>query len=163
MAHSTCSLNIVLVIIFCHVEFVSELNLCCNRLANLFLLLLYKFLCLLKLIFIYCPNSASILSAIVGTLSVHLGWVMHQEESLEQLPVCNKIRIVNDFDCLCMHCISLANFPIIWILCPPLLIPRFSCENSWSLLKSMLYPPEASASEICNLIPLWSGMISTHT
>ena len=123
MAHSSRFFNVVLVIIFRHVELLSHLHLCGNWFVELFLLFLDEFLSDLQLILIDGPNSTSILSAIVGPLSVHLSWIVHHEESFEELSECNELRVVYDSDRLCMHGIALANLAVVWIICSPLLIP----------------------------------------
>ena len=78
---------------------------------------------------------------------------MHLEESFEELPVCNEIRIVDDSHSLGMHGITLADLSIVRIICLPLLISGFSCENTRCLLKGVFDTPEAAACEICNLVP----------
>ena len=77
---------------------------------------------------------------------------MHLEESFEELPVCNEIRIINDSHSLSMHGVTLADLPIVRIICPPLLISGFSCENTRCLLKGVFDTPEAATCEICYLV-----------
>ena len=163
MAHPASLFHVILVIIFCSVEFLGELNLSCNRFTKLFLLLLNKFSCYLKLIFIHCPYSTAVLCSIIRSLSVHLGWIMHMEESFKELPVSNEIRVKNNSHSLSMHCVTFANLSIVGIICLALLISWFSCKNTWSLLKRMFNSPEATTCEISNLISFRCWMICAYT
>ena len=77
---------------------------------------------------------------------------MHLEEPFKQLSVCDEIRIENDSHSLGMHGVTLADLSIVRIICLPLLISRFSCENTRCLLKGVFDTPEATTCEICYLI-----------
>ena len=82
------------------------------------------FLCYLQLFFVNCPNSTSVLCAIVWALSVHLSRIMHHKESLKELSETYEIRIIYDSDSLSMHGVALADLAISGIISSSLLIPR---------------------------------------
>jgi len=122
MAHSTSLFNVILMIILCSVELLCELYLSCDWFAELFLLFLNEFLCFLKLLFIDRPNTTPVLGSIIRALPIHLRRVVHKEKSFKQLSECYEIWIVDDFDSLCMHGITLAYLSVVRIFCLSLLI-----------------------------------------
>ncbi len=146
-----------------HVESFGELNLCGNRIAKFLWHFFDKITSFFELLFIHAPYSAPVLSAVIWTLPVNLGRVMHHKEAFQKLFVRDLFGIIDNADSLCVTCCSLTYVSVCGVLGFSLLIPRICCEDPWGQLEGMLYSPEATASKICHRVVIWDLMVCGDT
>ena len=75
---------------------------------------------------------------------------MHQEETLQQLPIGYPRGVKGDSDCLGMPRVPFANLSVGGVLCPALLVAALGRDDPWRLLESVLDAPEAAARKVPN-------------
>ena len=80
MAGPSRVLDVVLVIVFSHVELLGRFHLGHYCLLELSLLFFDELLSDSQLLLVGAPYSTAILGAMIGTLTIHLSRVMHHEE-----------------------------------------------------------------------------------